>query len=66
MTQGKEEKSKLLSGGNPQIPKGDGDGPVLPCIEAVPGRKCGVGRRPGTLIEQTVPAVVKAVRWNSP
>jgi len=66
MTRGKEEKPRLLSGGNPQIPKGDGNGPVQPCIEAMPGRNRGVGRRPDTLTEQAVPTVVKAVRWNSP
>jgi hypothetical protein len=28
---------KLLSGGNPQIPKGEGDGPVQDYIAAMPG-----------------------------
>ena len=28
---------KRLSGGHPQIPKGDGDGPVQAYIAAVPG-----------------------------
>ena len=28
---------KLLSGGNPQIPKGEGDAPVQAYIAAVPG-----------------------------
>lgn len=62
----KDAKPKLLSGGNPQIPKGDGDGPVQAYIEAMPGWKHDVGRRLDTLVEQTVPSVKKAVRWNSP
>lgn len=59
-------KPKLLSGGNPQIPKGDGDAPVQAYIAAMPGWKRGVGRQLDTLIERTVPEVRKAVRWNSP
>ncbi|MFC3078453.1 DUF1801 domain-containing protein [Phenylobacterium terrae] len=56
----------LLSGGNPQIPKGDGDGPVQAYIAAMPGWKRGVGERLDALIVKTVPDVRKAVRWNSP
>jgi hypothetical protein len=59
-------KPKLLSGGNPQIPKGDGDEPVQAYIAAMPGWKQGVGRRLDALIERTVPDVRKAVKWNSP
>jgi len=59
-------KPKLLSGGNPQIPKGDGDGPVQAFIAAMPGWKRDVGRRLDALIVRTVPGVQKAVRWNSP
>ncbi len=59
-------KPKLLSGGNPQIPKGDGDGPVQAYIAAMPGWKREVGRQLDALIERTVPDVRKAVRWNSP
>jgi len=33
----KKSKPKLLSGGNPQIPKGDGDAPVRAYMAAVPG-----------------------------
>jgi len=62
----KTDKPKLLAGGNPQIPKGDGDGPVQAYIEAMPGWKRDVGRRLDALIEGTVPDVVKGVRWNSP
>ncbi|WP_338762685.1 DUF1801 domain-containing protein [Massilia sp. METH4] len=56
----------LLSGGNPQIPKGDGDGPVQAYIAAMPGWKSAVGKQLDTLIERTVPGVRKAVKWNSP
>lgn len=59
-------KPKLLSGGNPQIPKGDGDGPVRAYIEAMPGWKRDVGRFLDVLIVREVPGVKKAVRWNSP
>jgi hypothetical protein len=59
-------KPKLLSGGNPQIPKGYGDAPVRAYIEAMPGWKQGVGRRLDEIITRTVPGVYKAVKWNSP
>lgn len=59
-------KTRLLSGGNPQIAKGDGDAPVQAYIAAMPGWKRDVGRRLDTLIVHTVPTVKKAVRWNSP
>ena len=57
---------KLLAGGNPQIPKGDGDAPVQAYIAAIPGWKHDLGRRLDELIVQTVPNVRKAVKWNSP
>lgn len=56
----------LLSGGNPQIPKGDGDEPVEAYIAAMPGWKLGVGRHLDDLIRVAVPDVRKAVRWNTP
>ena len=56
----------LLSGGNPQIAKGDGDGPVQAYIAAMPDWKSDVGHRLDALIERTVPGVRKAVKWNSP
>jgi len=59
-------KPKLLSGGNPQIPKGDGDAPVRAYLAAMPGWKRDAGRRLDALIVRTVPKVRKAVRWNSP
>ena len=55
-----------LSGGNPQIAKGDGDGPVQAYIAAMPGWKSDVGRRLDKLIEKAVPNLRKAVKWNSP
>ncbi len=59
-------KPKLLSGGNPQIPKGDGNAPVQAYLAAMPGWKRDVGRYLDTLIERNVPGVRKAVRWNTP
>ncbi|KZE35915.1 DUF1801 domain-containing protein [Chelatococcus daeguensis] len=56
----------LLSGGNPQIPKGYGDAPVEAYIAAMPGWKSELGRRLDMLIVRTVPGVMKAVKWNSP
>jgi hypothetical protein len=56
----------LLSGGNPQIPKGYGDAPVQAYIAAMPGWKQEVGRRLDAIIERVVPGVHKAVKWNSP
>ena len=57
---------RLLSGGNPQIPKGDGDAPVQAYIAAMPGWKQEIGRYLDELVVRTVPDVRKAVRWNSP
>jgi hypothetical protein len=59
-------KPTLLTGGNPQIAKGDGDAPVQDYIAAMPGWKSDVGRRLDALIVRTVPGVRKAVKWNSP
>lgn len=56
----------LLSGGNPQIAKADGDAPVQAYIAAMPGWKSDLGKRLDALIERSVPDVRKAVRWNSP
>jgi hypothetical protein len=56
----------LLSGGNPQIPKGEGDAPVQAYIAAMPEWKRAIGRRLDALIGRTVPGVRKAVKWNSP
>jgi hypothetical protein len=56
----------LLSGGNPQIAKGDGDAPVQAYIAAMPGWKRDLGKRLDALIVRSVPHVRKAVKWNSP
>lgn len=56
----------LLSGGNPQIAKGDGDEPVQAYISAMPGWKRDLGRNLDRIIVDNVPGVRKAVRWNSP
>lgn len=58
--------AKLLSGGNPQIAKGDGDAPVQAYIAAMPEWKRGVGEQLDALVARTVPGVRKAVKWNSP
>lgn len=57
---------KLLSGGNPQIAKADGDEPVQAYIDAMPGWTRDVGRRLDELIVRAVPGVRKAVKWNCP
>ena len=59
-------KPVLLSGGNPQIAKGDGDAPVQAYIAAMPGWKRDIGRQLDALIVRTVPGVHKAVKWNTP
>ena len=56
----------LLSGGNPQIPKGFGNAPVEAYLAAMPGWKQDVGRRLDALIVATLPDVQKAVNWNTP
>ncbi|HTL06861.1 MAG TPA: DUF1801 domain-containing protein [Chitinophagaceae bacterium] len=56
----------LLSGGNPQVAKADGDAAVQQYIAAMPGWKAATGQQLDKLIVKTVPAVVKAVKWNSP
>jgi hypothetical protein len=56
----------LLSGGNPQIAKGDGDAPVQAYIAAMPGWKHQLGRQLDALIVQAVPGARKAVKWNTP
>lgn len=59
-------KPRLLSGGNPQIAKGDGEAPVRAYLAAMPGWKRDVGKRIDALVARTVPDVRKAVRWNTP
>jgi len=57
---------RLLAGGNPQIPKGDGDGPVQDYLAAMPEWKSALGSRLDELIVRTFPDVRKAVKWNQP
>jgi hypothetical protein len=59
-------KPALLSGGNPQIAKAEGDAPVQAYIAATPGWKREVGRRLDALITRSIHGVRKAVKWNSP
>mgnify|MGYP003109643364 FL=1 len=61
-----EAKPVLLSGGNPQIPKGYGNAPVAAYLKAMPGWKGDIGRRLDAIIERVVPNVEKAVKWNTP
>lgn len=61
-----EPAPKLLTGGNPQIPKADGDAPVQAYIAAMPGWNRSIGEQLDALVEQVVPDVRKAVRWNTP
>ncbi|MGD9721223.1 MAG: DUF1801 domain-containing protein [Pirellulales bacterium] len=60
------KRVKLLSGGNPQIAKADGDAPVQAYIAAMPLGKRDLGKRLDALIVRAVPNVRKAVKWNSP
>lgn len=62
----KIRKSKLLSGGNPQIAKGYGHAVVQAYIKTMPGWKSDIGHRLDAIIQRTVPGVRKAVKWNSP
>ncbi len=66
MNEKNPEPPALLAGGNPQIAKGDGDAPVQAYIAAMPDWKGDVGQRLDALIVRAVPAVHKAVKWNSP
>lgn len=60
-------KVRLLSGGNPQIAKADGDAPVQAYIAAIPDDwKRDICRRIDSLIMRTLPQARKAVKWNSP
>lgn len=60
------DTSKLLTGGNPQIAKGDGDDVVEAYLQAVPGWKYPLARRLDEMVMEIVPDVRKAVRWNQP
>lgn len=60
------KKVKLLTGGNPQIPKADGDAPVQAYIAALSGWKQDTARKLDALISKSAPKARKAVKWNSP
>lgn len=57
---------RLLAGGNPQIARGDGEGPVAAWIAAMPGWKRAVGARIDALVTATLPGAARAVRWTRP
>lgn len=59
-------RPKLLAGGNPQIAKGEGDAPVQAYIAAMPGWKQRIGISIDAIVQQTVPTVRRAVKWNTP
>ncbi len=65
-TAAKKPAVKLLSGGNPQIAKGTGDGKVQEFIDAMPGWKQDIGRWLDEVITRAMPGVHKAVKWNTP
>ena len=62
----KSARVVLLSCGNPQIAKGEGNVPVQAYIAAMPEWKRAVGQRLDALVVRNVPKVRKAVKWNSP
>ena len=63
---GSGDGPRLLAGGNPQIPKGEGDEPVQAYIAAMPGWKRELGAYLDELIVRVVPDVHKVVKWNQP
>jgi hypothetical protein len=63
---GKASDVVLLSGGNPQVAKGEGEAPVKAYIAALPGWKRDAMERLDAIIVRTFPDVRKAVKWNSP
>lgn len=65
-TDSTKSQPRLLAGGNPQIPKGEGEDPVRAYIAAMPGWKREVGAHLHDLIVRTVPDVQMAVKWNQP
>ena len=65
-TKAGKKKVALLSGGNPQIAKADGNPPVQAYIAAMPEWKRDIRKRLDALIVRNVPNVRKAVKWNSP
>lgn len=66
MAEKQQKDVVLLSGGNPQIAKGDGPEVVELYLAAMPGWKQDMGRRLDAVITETVPGLCKMVKWNSP
>lgn len=60
------KKPGLLSGGNPQIARADGDAPVQAYMAALQGWQQALATRLDELVMSTVPNASKAIRWNSP
>lgn len=56
----------LLTGGNPQIAKADGDAPVQSYIAAMPPWARELGARVDAIVAREVPHARKAIKWNSP
>jgi hypothetical protein len=61
----KKKPVKLLTGGNPQIAKADGDAAVQEYIDAMPGWKRALGKRLDALVDKALGDAKKAVRWNT-
>lgn len=61
-----KKKPVLLSGGNPQIAKGDGAAPVKAYLAALPGWKKAAAKKVHALVEANIPKLEQAVKWNSP
>ena len=59
---GSKKAAVLLSGGNPQIAKADGNAPVQAYIAAMPGWKRDLGKRLDALIVRNAPNARKAVK----
>ena len=55
-----------LSGGNPQIAKGEGNEVVQTFIAAMPGWTKGIGEKIDSVVGRVVPKAAKAVKWNTP
>lgn len=55
-----------LSGGNPQIAKGDGDAVLQAFIKAMPGWTKEIGAKIDKVVSRVVPKAAKAVKWNTP
>ena len=66
MAEDESSEVKLLSGGNPQIPKGDGEEPMQAYLDAMLEWKGQIGRHLDGLVREVVPDARRAVRWNSP